>query len=214
MAIGSSMKGLVALLVVVIVMSSSSFEASASTYNVGGKNGGWVVNPKENYTLWSQRYTFRVNDYLYFKYERGKDSVLIVSIEDYDSCNTAKPLHRFRGGRSGSTVQLNKPGPFYFISGNQQNCQKGQKFAVNVVSAANPPSPTPHPSPAPSPPHPSPAPSSPPPHHPPSGGMPASPADLSPVHAPAPGPARNGGSSRSFGVGFGVISLVVALLSF
>ncbi|MED6185255.1 hypothetical protein PIB30_055249 [Stylosanthes scabra] len=219
MAIGSSMEGLVGLLLVVIVMSS----ASASTYNVGGRTGGWVVNPKENYTLWSQRYTFRVNDYLYFKYERGKDSVLIVSKQDYESCNTAKPLHRFRGGRSGSTVPLNKPGPFYVISGNQQNCQKGQKFAVNVVPAAIPPSPTtPAHSPAPSttpaapPQHRSPAPSPPPkvtPSHPPSGGLPASPADLGPVKAPAPAPHGNGASSRSFGVGFGVIiSIVVALL--
>ncbi|KAL1299132.1 hypothetical protein HN51_043545 [Arachis hypogaea] len=197
MAIHSSIKGLVVLLVVVIVVSSSSFEASATTFNVGGKSG-WVVNPQEDYNHWSQRNTFRVNDYLYFKFERGKDSVLIVSKEDYDSCNTEKPLHRFRGGRSGSTIPLNRSGPFYFVSGNQQNCKQGQKFVVQVSAAVLPPTQPP-----------SSTPSKPP---------QASPWIASPVHspglapAPAPAPAGNAASSRSFGVALGIISFVVALL--
>ncbi|KAL0798343.1 hypothetical protein Bca101_053518 [Brassica carinata] len=44
-------------------------------FYVGGKDG-WVLTPSEDYSHWSHRNRFQVNDTLYFKYTKGKDSVL------------------------------------------------------------------------------------------------------------------------------------------
>ncbi|CBI20278.3 unnamed protein product, partial [Vitis vinifera] len=54
---------------------------------VGGK-GGWVENPSEEYNQWAGRNRFQVNDTLFFKYQKGVGSVLVVEKDDYFSCNT------------------------------------------------------------------------------------------------------------------------------
>lgn len=36
----------------------------AYKFNVGGKNGLWVVKPSENYNHWAERMRFQVNDTL------------------------------------------------------------------------------------------------------------------------------------------------------
>ncbi|KAH9650618.1 polyphosphatidylinositol phosphatase [Citrus sinensis] len=131
----------------------------ALKFNVGGKHG-WVTNPGENYNKWSGRNRFLVNDTLFFKYKKGSDSVLLVNKDDYDSCNTKKPLLKLDSGDS--EFKLDRSGPFYFISGNHDHCQKGQKLIVVVLHERPPPpstgppttKPPPH---APSPKSPSPA---------------------------------------------------------
>ncbi|GFZ12432.1 early nodulin-like protein 4 [Actinidia rufa] len=69
----------------------------AYQFNVGGKDG-WVQNPSESYSSWSSRMRFQINDALFFKYMQGTDSVLVVSKEDYDTCNTQKPIMKLDGG--------------------------------------------------------------------------------------------------------------------
>ncbi|KAL8237892.1 hypothetical protein R6Q59_018973 [Mikania micrantha] len=105
--------------------------SDAYTFNVGGKDG-WTLHPSENYNQWSSRLRFIVNDTLHFKYNGGSDSVLEVSKGDYDSCNTNSPITSLTGGDS--VFNLNRPGPFYFISGNKSNCDQGQKLTVVVIS--------------------------------------------------------------------------------
>ena len=172
---------------------------------------------------------YPINLYADFKYKRGTDSVLVVTKEDYSSCNTTKPLHRFKGGPS--TITLHKSGPFYFISGNVENCKQGQKLIVVVlavrrnhvqspppssssqpsVAPSTSPSPSPSPSKSPStPPSPSTAPSTPP------SVATSTPPSVAPAipptgfDSPAPAPSGNSASERSFGVALG-ISVVVAL---
>ncbi|CAF2244536.1 unnamed protein product [Brassica rapa subsp. trilocularis] len=121
-------------------------------FYVGGKDG-WVLTPSEDYSHWSHRNRFQVNDTLYFKYPKGKDSVLEVSEEEYNTCNTTHPITSVSDG--GSLFVLSRSGPFFFVSGNSENCLKGQKLAVNVMSTAHhsrsPRQPSPSPSPSPSP---------------------------------------------------------------
>ncbi|KAF7140015.1 hypothetical protein RHSIM_Rhsim06G0199800 [Rhododendron simsii] len=87
---------------------------------------------------------------------KDSDSVLVVTREDYDNCNTKKPIVKM--DRGDSVFKLDRSGPFYFISGNKTNCQKGQKLIVVVLAvrikpvSAGAPAPSPESfSPAPSP---------------------------------------------------------------
>ena len=87
-----------------------------------------------------------------FKYK--KDSVMVVTEEEYDKCASTHPI--FFSNNGDTEVRLDHPGLFYFISGVTGHCERGQKMAIKVIGPdAPPPAPaTPPPSP-PSPPHPS-----------------------------------------------------------
>ncbi|KAL9454228.1 hypothetical protein AB3S75_009760 [Citrus x aurantiifolia] len=120
----------------------------AYKFNVGGKNGLWVVKPSENYNHWAERMRFQVNDTLYFKYKKGSDSVLVVTKDNYFSCNNKKPVQSLTDGES--VFCFDHSGPYFFISGNADNCNKGQKLIVVVMAVRNksqhheaPPSPCP-----------------------------------------------------------------------
>ncbi|EEF34136.1 early nodulin-like protein 2 [Ricinus communis] len=101
------------------------------TFYVGGKDG-WVLNPPEDYNDWAGRNRFSVNDTLVFKYKNGSDSVLVVSKDDYYSCNTKNPIKNLNSGTS--VFQFDRSGPFFFITGNEENCQKGQRLIVVVLA--------------------------------------------------------------------------------
>ncbi|CAN6869367.1 unnamed protein product [Brassica oleracea var. botrytis] len=105
--------------------------ADGRRFYVGGSRG-WIMNPRENYNTWAERNRFQVNDTLYFKYAKGSDSVQQVMKADYYGCNVRNPLEKFDNGET--EVNLNRSGPFYFISGNQDRCLKGQKLIVVVLA--------------------------------------------------------------------------------
>lgn len=142
-----------------------------------------------------------------FKYKKGSDSVMVVNKEDYDSCNPKNPIHKMDGGDS--TFQFDRSGPFFFISGNVDNCQHGQRLIVVVLSLGHThviPS-SPLPSPPVSPPSPAEAKS-------PEGSAPSPNPGMGPSgeNSPAPSPSAHSGSTRfsgsvngvAFGVGVGV----------
>ncbi|VVB15873.1 unnamed protein product [Arabis nemorensis] len=122
----------------VILASFATFftVSDAWRFNVGG-NGVWAINPQENYNTWAERNRFQVNDTLYFKYAKGSDSVQQVMKADFDGCNVRNPIKNFDNGES--EVTLDRSGPFYFISGNQDHCKKGQKLIVVVLAVRNHP---------------------------------------------------------------------------
>ncbi|PSS16175.1 Early nodulin-like protein [Actinidia chinensis var. chinensis] len=132
------------LLILVLIFFTGLIDLlEAYQFNVGGREG-WVLNPSENYNRWAERMRFQVNDTLFFKYMKGSDSVLVASKEDYDKCNTQKPILKMDGGDS--VFKLDRSGPFYFITGNKTNCQNGQKLIIVVLAVRNKPtSPTPSP---------------------------------------------------------------------
>src|SRR6266487_1644630 len=70
--------------------------------------------------------------YIVFKYKKDSNSVLVVNKEDYDKCNKKNPIKKFDDGDS--ELQLDRSGPFYFISGKDDNCEKGQKLIVVVLA--------------------------------------------------------------------------------
>lgn len=67
-----------------------------------------------------------------FRYNNGTDSVLVVSKDDYFSCNTKNPILSLQDGDS--VFKFDRSGPFFFISGNADLCQKGQKLIVVVLA--------------------------------------------------------------------------------
>ncbi|XP_010417263.1 PREDICTED: early nodulin-like protein 1 [Camelina sativa] len=108
--------------------------AAANEVTVGGKSGDWKIPPSSSYsfTEWAQKARFKVGDFIVFRYEAGKDSVLEVTKEAYNSCNTTNPLANYTDGET--KVKLDRSGPFYFISGANGHCEKGQKLSLVVIS--------------------------------------------------------------------------------
>ncbi|CAI9088683.1 OLC1v1023087C1 [Oldenlandia corymbosa var. corymbosa] len=163
-------------LIFVVIFMQSSY---AYQFYVGGR-AGWVVNPPEDYNHWAGRMRFQVNDTLFFKYEKGSNSVFEVNRDDYNQCNTNNPILKLEDGNS--IFKFDRSGPFYFISGNKTLCDQGQKI-ITVVLAIRPPPPAPvTPAPPGQTPAPAPAPVSTPPAPAPAGLSPA----LTPASSPAP----------------------------
>jgi hypothetical protein len=58
--------------------------------------------------------------------------VLQVTKVDYESCNKSNPIKEYKDPKM--KVELEMPGPFYFISKAEGRCEKGQKLTVVVLS--------------------------------------------------------------------------------
>ncbi|GFP79669.1 early nodulin-like protein 1 [Phtheirospermum japonicum] len=134
-------------LVLFVLFSGFIFCSHGLQFIVGGKDG-WGLNPSENYNRWAERLRFQVNDTLLFNYKKGSDSVVVVSKDDYNHCNTSNPNAKLEDGKS--VYKFNRSGPFFFISGNKSSCDHGQKLIVVVLAVRNkPPAAPPSPAPAP-----------------------------------------------------------------
>ncbi|KAL2943768.1 Early nodulin-like protein 1 [Bienertia sinuspersici] len=123
----------------------------ATQFTVGGSKG-WCV-PSDNgaaYNQWAEKMRFQIGDSILFVYPSGKDSVLQVSKEDYSSCTTTSPITKYTDGHT--DFKFTKSGPYHFISGNKDNCNKNEKLVVVVMAdrssnssskASSPPAPAP-----------------------------------------------------------------------
>ncbi|OIW03803.1 hypothetical protein TanjilG_30079 [Lupinus angustifolius] len=110
-----------------------------------GDHLGWHEPVPSNdvfYIQWAERNRFQVGDSLLFEYQN--DSVLSVEKTDYLNCNASNPITAFDNGKS--IMNLDRPGPFYFISGTQDHCTNGQKLLVEVMSQHPIPKSSPSPS--------------------------------------------------------------------
>ncbi|KAF3444098.1 hypothetical protein FNV43_RR13788 [Rhamnella rubrinervis] len=134
----ASSKRFLGLLFVMFVEFLSS--SQAYKFNVGGKDG-WILIPSVNFNRWAERNRFQVNDTLFFKYKKGSDSVLVVTKDDYFSCNTKNPIMSLTDGES--IFKLDRSGPFFFVSGDEDSCRKGQKLIVVVLAVRHKPHPPP-----------------------------------------------------------------------
>ncbi|XP_057539533.1 early nodulin-like protein 15 [Amaranthus tricolor] len=113
----------------------------ARDHLVGGKPECWKVPSTESddfLNKWAQKTRFQIGDSLVWKYDSKKDSVLQVTREAYLSCNTSNPIAAHKEDET--KIELTKSGPYYFISGTQAYCEKGEKLIVVVMAARNRPS--------------------------------------------------------------------------
>ncbi|EPS72033.1 hypothetical protein M569_02727, partial [Genlisea aurea] len=108
---------------------------NGSEFRVGGPGGRWAVPSDPNspiYIQWAESNRFQIGDTLLFFYTADQDSVLQVTEDDYDDCNTTSPLNRYTDGHT--AFKFNQSGPYYFISGLTQNCLKSEKLVVVVLA--------------------------------------------------------------------------------
>ncbi|CAN6584971.1 unnamed protein product [Malus baccata var. baccata] len=66
-----------------------------------------------------------------------KDSVMVVTKDEYEKCHSAHPI--FYSNNGATTFTLDRPGLFYFISGVAGHCERGQKMIIKVLEPARPP---------------------------------------------------------------------------
>ncbi|XP_039014100.1 early nodulin-like protein 3 [Hibiscus syriacus] len=86
----------------------------------------------ENYNQWAEKNRFQIGDSLVFSYAPNDDSVLNVTTEAYENCNTESPTAKYTDGHT--VFSLDHSGPHYFISGNKDNCVKNEKLIVVVMA--------------------------------------------------------------------------------
>lgn len=65
-----------------------------------------------------------------FKYK--KDSVMEVREAGYKNCNSTRPKYFSNNGDT--VINLDHSGFYYFISGSDGHCEKGQKLIVRVMA--------------------------------------------------------------------------------
>eukprot|EP00253_Pinus_taeda_P006886 PITA_06886 len=131
------------ILISCILLAFMQTGSHAHEFRVRGRDDWTVPNDtnKESYDQWARQNRFEVGDSLVFVYNSAEDSVLQVTCQDYRSCNTSEPIHKFQDGFT--VFKLPHPGSFYFISGANGHCQKSQKLHVVVMAIRPGPSPAP-----------------------------------------------------------------------
>ncbi|KAG8055137.1 hypothetical protein GUJ93_ZPchr0001g32850 [Zizania palustris] len=189
------------------VAAASVSTSSAFVFKAGG-TGEWRVPPQVSgnasaYNLWAQHTRFRVGDAIAFSYQPGNDSVLVVDKAAYDGCDTNSPVDTFADGNTVFT--FTRSGPFYFISGNKDNCDRGEKLVVVVMGARATNATTTAPAPAPSA-------SSNGPFSPPSPPPPPSGIDISPAAPEQPSNAAVHPRARAAGIAAGAAGLAIGML--
>ncbi|KAL6012175.1 hypothetical protein ACLOJK_002653 [Asimina triloba] len=108
--------------------------SEAREFLVGGKPNSWQMPslPSNSLNQWAEANRFHVGDSLVWKFDNEKDSVLVVTEENYRTCNTSNPVAAHKAGNV--VMELDRSGPFYFISGVKGRCDKGEKLIVVVMN--------------------------------------------------------------------------------
>ncbi|KAG2682180.1 hypothetical protein I3843_11G180600 [Carya illinoinensis] len=107
-------------------------EGGATEFKIGGSKGWTVPSEEVHYNQWAENQRFQIGDSLVFVYPPDQDSVLRVTQENYNNCNTEAPIEKFSDGHT--VYNLSQSGSFYFISGNKNNCIKNEKLVVVVLA--------------------------------------------------------------------------------
>ncbi|KAL8488604.1 hypothetical protein ACS0TY_024308 [Phlomoides rotata] len=139
----ASSKTLIPCLALVVFLSMISFTESRE-FLVGSKNDSWQIpSSPDVFNNWAKNIRFQIGDSIVFEYDGKSDSVVRVSDEDYIRCNKSNPIKSYNDGNT--KILLHKSGPFYYISGAEGHCEKGQKLEIRVLSAkhSHPPAPSP-----------------------------------------------------------------------
>ncbi|KAI4335827.1 hypothetical protein L6164_014436 [Bauhinia variegata] len=111
---------------------SNIFLVTCTEFEVGDKDGWAVPKEKSNdqmYNQWASKNRFKVDDTVRFKYE--KDSVMVVTEEEYEKCGSTRPI--FFSNNGDTVFKFDRPGLFYFISGVDGHCARGQKMIIKVL---------------------------------------------------------------------------------
>ncbi|GAA0145996.1 hypothetical protein LIER_06051 [Lithospermum erythrorhizon] len=106
-------------------------------YKVGDL-AAWAIPTNSNknvYAKWPKNQDFKIGDSLFFLYPPSEDSVIQVTKEAYRSCNTKDPILKINDGNS--LFNITEKGEFFFTSGEDGHCQKGQKLYISLLGNAS-----------------------------------------------------------------------------
>ncbi|ESQ42860.1 hypothetical protein EUTSA_v10015328mg [Eutrema salsugineum] len=119
---------------IILVSFATLFSVADALFFTVGGDSVWAVNPRESYyNTWAEKNRFQVNDTIYFKFQKGLETLHEVrDVDDYNVCYVGRTRRSFFNGHA--LVSLDRPGPFYFITSNQAHCLKGLKMTVVVLS--------------------------------------------------------------------------------
>ncbi|KAJ9568341.1 hypothetical protein OSB04_004307 [Centaurea solstitialis] len=120
-----------ALLLLAITIAAVATTATAKEFQVGGAVG-WRIpatNETELYNVWASRRRFYIGDSLRFHYK--DDSVVMVEKWGFYHCDASNSTSFSDDGNT--LINLDKAGTLYFISGNSDRCNKGQRMIVKVI---------------------------------------------------------------------------------
>ncbi|XP_010513170.1 PREDICTED: mavicyanin-like [Camelina sativa] len=157
-----------------------------------GDSKGWTMI-EVDYEAWASSRTFQVGDSLVFSYNNNFHDVTEVTHNDFQLCESSKPLVTYNTGSD--SIILTKPGVQQFICGVPGHCKSGQKLQIHVLPASLGHVAAPVPAPVRS---------------------PSSSSSLSPANAPqyqhqmAPSPLQSGASKSASWIGFSLLALILA----
>ncbi|KAE8656298.1 Detected protein of unknown function [Hibiscus syriacus] len=123
---------------VLFIFTMSIWGISMGTIHWVGGFLGWTtiaVGLPLDYKLWTATRNFHVGDVVIFKYNKNCSDVVRVTHQNYNSCNATSPIAFYSSGSD--TINLTKPGHYYFICSLQGRCLAGQK--VNFEATLPPP---------------------------------------------------------------------------
>ncbi|XP_009597978.1 early nodulin-like protein 5 [Nicotiana tabacum] len=125
------------LYLVFFLFSLHFFTVFATEFAVGGDKGWAVPKVKDDqvYDQWAGKNRFKIGDTLSFEYK--KDSVLVVTKEEYEKCKSSHPIFFSNNGKT--IYKLEQPGLYYFISGVSGHCERGLKMIIKVLEPESPP---------------------------------------------------------------------------
>ncbi|KAL1190633.1 Mavicyanin [Cardamine amara subsp. amara] len=112
-----------------ILVALFGVSVGGTVHKVGDSNG-WTMMGVD-YKTWASSRTFQVGDSLVFAYYKDFHDVTEVTHNDFQLCNSSKPLTRYQTGFD--TVTLTKPGLYNFICGVPGHCDLGQKVQIHVL---------------------------------------------------------------------------------
>ncbi|XP_073060124.1 early nodulin-like protein 14 [Primulina eburnea] len=130
----ASLKTLLGCLPIILSLFVTFNLSEAREFVVGGNKKKWEVpSSSDEFNKWAGKIRFQIGDSIVLKYDSKTDSVLEVTEENYKNCNKSNPIESHSDGNTKFT--LDKGGPFFFISGAEGHCEKGQKLEIKVLSA-------------------------------------------------------------------------------
>ena len=107
----------------------------APVTHIVGDRVGWTVPPggAAFYVNWTAGKTFAVGDSLVFNFQTDVHDVERVPKRSFDICSDDNEIgDTIESGPA--TIVLKEPGEHYYISTENQDCQLGQKLAINVTA--------------------------------------------------------------------------------
>ncbi|CAK9310396.1 unnamed protein product [Citrullus colocynthis] len=106
--------------------------------HIVGDGVGWTIPPSDAtfYVHWAAGKTFAVGDSLVFNFRIDVHDVERVPKRSFDICSDDQEIgDTIESGPA--TILLTAPGEHYYISTENQDCQFGQKLAINVTTTGS-----------------------------------------------------------------------------